>query len=141
MAPQPGGEALIDGAATEAIGSQEYGVPASGPAEGRGGALYLRSPLGGARIVGLGDGALLVGERLSRIAPRGLCILGIGIACGRQRIAERVEDAVARAHDVGDRIGADIAGAAVADAIVDEKTGADVRALALHIVAEAQQGA
>ena len=64
--------------------------------------------------------------------------LRLDAAGRRHRIAQRAEHAVGRADDMGDRLGADIAGDAVADAVGCDKGGAGIGPLAVLVVAEAQ---
>ena len=73
--------------AAEAVDGDEDGVPAAGPAEGRGGALHVGAALGGGGVVGRGDRALLRAEGLRRVAPRRLDVLRVDAAGGRQRVA------------------------------------------------------
>ena len=118
VAAQPRLEARVDRRPAEAVGGDEHRVPAAGPAEGRRGALHFGAPLGGRRIVGGGDRALLGAERLGRVAPRRVDVFGIDAARPRAwgwcTVVEHARDV---ADDVGDGLRPDVAGGAVADAV------------------------
>ena len=105
-----------DRRAAAAIDGQKDRVPAAGPAKGRRGALHVRMTFGDFGIVRRGHRPLLhaIGHRraLAHVFQR----LRILPALGRQRIAHD-PDLRNVQRDMGKRIGADVAGGAVADAI------------------------
>ena len=141
MTAQPRLEARIDRGAAEAVGGDEHGVPASGPAERRRRALHVGAPLGGRRIVGGGDRALLGAEGLGRVAPRRVDVFGIDAARRRHRVGDGVEHARTLLTMWAMVSGPDVAGRAVADAVGRRELRCrGVRALAVHVVAETQQG-
>ena len=136
---QPRLEARVDRGAAEAVGGDEHRVPASGPAKRRRGALHFGAPLGGRRIVGGGDGALLGAEGLGRVAPRRVDVFGIDAARRGHRVGDCVEHARDVADDVGDGVRPDVAGGAVAHAVGRLERGAGIGTPAVHVVAETQQ--
>ena len=137
-APQLGLERDIDRTSAFPIDGDEHRVPAPGPAPGRRGLLHLGMALRRARVVLLGDGALLRAEGLGGVEPNLIQGLGVDASLGRKRIAD-ADDPRLRGDDVGDRSRAYIAGGAVADPVGGQQTAG--RPLAEDAVAEAELGA
>ena len=74
---------VVDGEPAHAVGGDEDRVPRARPAEARGRALHVRVALADARVVVLGDRALLDEVRLGRVAADGVGGLGVD-AAGRR---------------------------------------------------------
>ena len=140
-AEQLGLELRGDRAAAEAVDGDEDGVAVAVPAEGRGRALDAGMAAGDLGVVGGRDGAFLaavgVGARPGAPPPcsRARRRRGPGAGCGPPMMPPMPRDHVA------DRVGADVADGAVADAIVGGEGSARGRAEAVAVVAEAEPGA
>ena len=124
-------------AAALAIDGKKHRVPAAGPAEGGGGALYAGMTFGHFGIIRRGDGTFLGAKCFRRIAPDVLGVFRIAAALRRQWI-RRAQQPCIVADDVRDGLQTNVACHAVANTIARAKCGADVGALAVIIVTETQ---
>ena len=130
MAAQASLERFVHRCAAGPVGTDEHGVPAAGPAERRGGTRHFGVAFGDGGVIGGGDRALLGAERVRRIAACGFHVFRVDAAGGGHRVFDAGDLAGIRQfggvvrvqrrieHQMRQRLGADVAGAAVADSVM-----------------------
>ena len=112
-------------------------MPAAGPTKGRRRALNGSIELSSPRIIRFRHRAFLSAESLRGIATNVGHCFGIDSAGGGQRIAH-CGNARIIAHNVGERLRADVASASVADAISCLKSRLRFRQLSVFVVTETE---
>ncbi len=134
-------EGAVDGLPPHPLHGHDHGVVAARPAQLGRRALDPGALQGRGHVILPGDRALLSLEGLGRVHLHLGDRLGIDPAARRQGVAHPQDPQAGGEDDVEDRLGADVAGQAVADAVGGLEEAARVRcASAHHVVAEAHEG-